>query len=203
MVLLTLERYIGEEKMGEVMRTWYQRWRFKHPSTRDFVNLVNEITGDNLNWFFDAFVYGEVAIDYAVVRISNNEIVARDAGVFDRGGERVNILPEDPDEKIFESKVRLQRKEEGIFPQLVRFTFEDGATVDTVWAGGEVWKEFTFSRPARMVETWIDPDNNVPLDINKLNNRMTHDPQDDAANKMSYSATVLVQQLYYLLIGLF
>ena len=66
LALRTLESYLGPETMARVMRTYQQRWRYRHPSTRDFVDVVNEVSGQNMNWFFEQFFYGSNVADYEV-----------------------------------------------------------------------------------------------------------------------------------------
>ena len=47
-VLRTLENYLGHQTMARVMRTFQERWRFRHPSTDDFFAVVNEVAGQDL-----------------------------------------------------------------------------------------------------------------------------------------------------------
>ncbi len=41
--LHTLAGIIGEETMDNVFREYYRQWAFKHPSGKDFINVVNEV----------------------------------------------------------------------------------------------------------------------------------------------------------------
>ncbi|PYV22070.1 MAG: hypothetical protein DMG24_17870, partial [Acidobacteria bacterium] len=43
LTLRTLESYLGEDVMARVMRTYHQGWRYRHPDTRDFIAVVNEV----------------------------------------------------------------------------------------------------------------------------------------------------------------
>ena len=42
-LLTTLERIVGRPVMDEIFRTYFERWKFKHPCTRDFIAVVNKI----------------------------------------------------------------------------------------------------------------------------------------------------------------
>lgn len=42
-LLTTLEGIIGEDTMSEAMRTYFQRYRFKHPTTEDFLRTIEEV----------------------------------------------------------------------------------------------------------------------------------------------------------------
>ncbi|RMI17304.1 MAG: M1 family peptidase [Calditrichaeota bacterium] len=68
-VLTTLQNYLGWETMLKVMRTYVERFRFKHPTSQDFVNVASEVAGEDLSWFFDQVLYTNAVLDYSVDRI--------------------------------------------------------------------------------------------------------------------------------------
>jgi hypothetical protein len=74
LTLSMLESYLGEETMARVMRTYQQRWRYRHPDTHDFIAVVNEVSGRDMNWFFQQFFYSSNLPDYAVTEIDSNPI---------------------------------------------------------------------------------------------------------------------------------
>ena len=41
-LLATLEGIVGTETMDDAMRTWFQRYRFTHPTTEDFLHTIEE-----------------------------------------------------------------------------------------------------------------------------------------------------------------
>jgi hypothetical protein len=43
MLLHTLEGIVGQDTMDEAMRTYFMRFRFKHPTTEDFLNTIEEV----------------------------------------------------------------------------------------------------------------------------------------------------------------
>ena len=80
--LYTLMGIIGEETTNEIFREYYKKWAFRHPSGKDFVNVVNEVVtrmhgnkfGPDMNWFFDQTLYGTGICDYKVAGIFNNKL---------------------------------------------------------------------------------------------------------------------------------
>ncbi|MFQ5770678.1 MAG: M1 family metallopeptidase, partial [bacterium] len=66
LVLTTLQNYLGDEVMQKIMRAYVERWRFKHPKTQDFIDVVNDVSGQALNWFFDQAFFSRAEIDYSV-----------------------------------------------------------------------------------------------------------------------------------------
>src|SRR6185295_4803789 len=63
--LQTLENLVGDETMTRIMRTYARRFRFRHPTTEDFIATVNEVTGKDYRWFFDQTWFSSGLCDYA------------------------------------------------------------------------------------------------------------------------------------------
>ena len=42
--------------MQRVMAAYFDRWKFRHPRPQDFFDVVNEVSGQDLTWFFDQVV---------------------------------------------------------------------------------------------------------------------------------------------------
>jgi len=77
--LLTLERVLGEEQMLALMSTYYRRYRFAHPTTDDFRAVAREVSGQDLDWFFEGLVYGDGVLNYRVAALEEHSLtVARD-----------------------------------------------------------------------------------------------------------------------------
>jgi len=78
LALCTLERTLGEETMLDVMGTFFRRYQFGHPTTKDFHAVAEEVAGQDLAWFFDGLVYGDGVLNYTVTGVSGHEVtVAR------------------------------------------------------------------------------------------------------------------------------
>jgi hypothetical protein len=72
--LLTLEGVLGEEMMLKVMSTFFQRYRFQHPTTDDFRATAQEVSGQDLDWFFEGLVHGEGTLNYVAGEIAGQSI---------------------------------------------------------------------------------------------------------------------------------
>ncbi len=183
-VLNTLERHLGWDTMQEFLRTYYERWRFRHPTTKDVIDIAEEVSGQELDWFFDQYIYGTAVVDYRVDRIRNRRV-------------------EEDSVTTYDSEVRVERAEDGVFPTTLRVTYADGATEDVTWDGQDRWKSFSFRHDSRIVRAEVDPDNNVWLDINRLNNSKVSLAQSDVARELQLSAMTLIQHFFYLISGIF
>jgi len=182
MVLLTLEGIIGEETLRRALRTYFMRYRFTHPTEEDFLKTVEEVSGQNLRWFFDQAVYGTQVLDYSVHRILSDP---------------VDWFAEEREEKkgvtLYRSHVVVRRLGDFIFPVEVEIKFDNGETLREKWDGKDRWTRFTYVKKAKVVSATVDPGRKVPLDRNLFNNSVTREPDPAATRKLSNVWRVLVQ----------
>lgn len=57
---------IGEESLLEGMKKYYYEWRFKHPDPNDFIRVMEETSGIELNWYLREWIYSMNHIDYGI-----------------------------------------------------------------------------------------------------------------------------------------
>ncbi len=62
--LLTLEGVLGSEQMLRVLSAFFERYRFAHPTAEDLRRTAEEVSGQDLSWFFDGLVAGEGVVNY-------------------------------------------------------------------------------------------------------------------------------------------
>jgi hypothetical protein len=72
--LFTLERVLGEPVMTQVMKRFYETYRFAHPTTQDFWELAEQVSGKDLDWFFEGLVYGEGTLNYRVDSLEDHSL---------------------------------------------------------------------------------------------------------------------------------
>ena len=137
MSLLTLERVLGEETMLKVMSTYFQRYRFAHPTTEDFHAVAAEVSGQPLDWFFGdpaartGLVYGPDTLNYTAREIGARSITAAREGKL-------------------------------VIPTEIEVTFADGTRQTLAWDGQDAQKTFTFERDVRAFT--IDPQRKLVVD---------------------------------------
>ena len=74
---------------------------------------------------------------------------------------------------MYLSKVKIRRLGQFKFPVEVEILFEDGEIIHESWDGQDLWKEYRYTRPAKLEKAAVDPDKKVAADINYLNNEKT------------------------------
>lgn len=205
--LRTLENLLGEQKMARIMRIYHQRWRFGHPTTDDFIEVVNEAAEQDMTWFFERFFFGSDLLDYAVIEI-NNRRLGGEPGVYDQNGSKVEVTRsqarrlEREGERLYESEVVVARLGEAVLPVELLVEFEDGHVERRNWDGDYRWAKFKFRRGAEILRATVDPGRKILLDINFNNNSLSKERDRRPALKWWSKVMFWMQQLLALLGGL-
>ena len=80
LALLTLERQLGEPLMLKLMHTYFMRYQFGHPTTKDFREVAVEVSGQPLDWFFEGLVEGGETLNYVARSIQGETITVERKG---------------------------------------------------------------------------------------------------------------------------
>lgn len=148
LVLKAIEQQVGEKTMNKIMRTYFQTYRFKHPSSSDFQKVVESTTKKKWTDFFQAYVlHGQMA-DFSVESIDT-----RQTG---EGG--------------YESRVLLRRGGGSPEPVTVWFQFADGQKLLKTWDGSQNHVQFKLTHSSPLQYVAIDPEMAVVLDNFRYNN---------------------------------
>lgn len=172
-VMHSLAGYVGWETMVEILRTYYDRWAFRHPTTRDFQDVVEDVADEDMDWFFDQYVYGEVTVDYEVYSVSSERKWRADSTM------------------QYQYDLQLHRVGSGYFPVDIEITFADGTTSTVAWDGQSVWKFHTLTSSQPITQVWIDPSRSIALELTPLDNRWT-----SAANEAWPREVMLIVQYW-------
>jgi hypothetical protein len=89
--LYTLERLLGEGKMLRGLREFQQRFRFRHPRSEDFFQVMSEVAGQDLDWFYRTFFLSAQTFDYGIASLRSRLKPAKLMGLFDEAGLRKEI----------------------------------------------------------------------------------------------------------------
>ena len=198
-LLRTLEGLLGEQTMARVMRTYHERWRFRHPNSDDFYAVANEVSGQDLTWFFEQAVEGTQALDYEIASVGTRR-VAKASGYLEDGGKR-SLVPQEKagDEGEgtgpFESRILVRRQGEFVAPVEIAVKFAGAAPERVTWDGHDRWKRLTFNRPGRLEWAEVDPDRTLVLDTNWLNNAQRVEPDTRVARGVATRWLFWMQQL--------
>jgi hypothetical protein len=146
LVLHTLERYLGYEKMMSILKQYFMRFKFKHPTAKDFISLVQKNSNEDMTWFFEDFYNSSKTFDY---RISYLKQISAD---------EYEVLAERINDGFFKNDVVLHTDKEALIRK---------------WDTNEQWKIFRFKTPHKVIAAEIDPQRKNLLDLNFANNSYT------------------------------
>lgn len=60
---------IGQEKLDEALRRYYNDWKYKHPGPEDFLLVAEKVSDIQLDWYNDNFIRSMNKIDYGIESI--------------------------------------------------------------------------------------------------------------------------------------
>jgi hypothetical protein len=144
---LALKDMLGDGVFRKALLGYMDRWHGKHPIPWDFFNSVNDLTGRDLNWFWNRWFFGNGYIDLGI------------AGVRKSGARYVVTL-----DNI------------GGYPAPVDVvaTYADGST-ETVHQTSAIWqadaRRATASVPGRKVLSGVALSGGIWMDADSTNNR--------------------------------
>lgn len=64
------ETILGRELFDKALKTYAKRWAFKHPEPADFFRTINDVTGENLDWFWRGWFFGTDPVDIAIDKVT-------------------------------------------------------------------------------------------------------------------------------------
>ncbi len=173
-MLISLEKIVGEQTMRNAMHTYFMRYRFTHPTQEDFMKTVNEVAGQDLSWYWNQALYGTQVLDYEVLRADSNPVNWFDPNLKEKQGETE-----------YETQVILHRKGDFVFPVEAVVKFDNGDTTYERWDGKDRWVRYVYRKKAQVESVQIDPDYQVTLDSDYLNNSRTTDSHYGAVGKIA------------------
>lgn len=149
LMLLTLEKYIGEQSFNIAVKSYFQKFAFKHPHSNDLFYLFNRNIKKDLKWFVENTVNTSSYFDYKIKYI-----------------QKV---------KTNEYEVMAERLGDGIFENKIAFYTTKDTLYDN-WNDNKKWKIFRFKTKNQIIGAEIDPDRDNYLDINFANNSYLVNP---------------------------
>src|SRR6185503_16541748 len=112
---------LGEERFDAAFREYVNRWAFKHPTPWDFFHTMENVSGEDLGWFWRAWVLNTWKLD--------------------QGIKDVKYIRNDPSNGV---NITIQNLEKMAMPVLIQITEENGKEHNLklpieVWQHGSQW----------------------------------------------------------------
>ena len=202
----TLERVIGHDTMARLMRTYHQRYRFHHPTARDFAKVAGEVSGKNLDWFFEQFFFGNRLLDYRIGEVTSVRQRTPMGRIEKGGGFQVTTRKDaekvddaNDDNKAFRKEylatVKIQRHGDAVVPVDIVIRFKDGSVEKRQWDGEYRWVKYTFLRASEIESVDVDLEKKYRLDVSFANNSWARKYQVELSTHWSASLLFWVQNM--------
>jgi len=181
--------------MDRALRLYADRWRFRHPTTRDFIASVNDATHADWTWFFDRTFFSAGVVDYAIAEAKTTP-AKPPRGLFDEDGK---LVPGPPPglakARGWDSSVLVVNRGDVALPVDVVLRFENGHVYRSRWDGEGRWTRFRVAAGPKLLEAVVDPDEKILLDVDRTNNGCRPEPDLRAATRWTARAVFWVQNM--------
>ena len=159
------EHILGEERFDEAFTEYINRWAYKHPTPDDFYRTMENVSGEELSWFWRGWFIHNWKLDQAI-----NKVKYEDG---------------DPSKGAI---VTIENLEQMPMPVTLEFTTESGTkkrhTLPVeIWKRNKKWT-FKYDSTEPLKSVVIDPDYVLP-DVNSGNNRWTPEIATENAEDLS------------------
>ena len=144
------DQILGAERFDRALRIYIQRWAYKHPTPDDFFRTIENVSGEDLNWFWRGWFVNNWRLDQGITKIK--------------------YLKNNPAKGALVSLVNLEKM---AMPVVLEVKTKSG-NVSRVKLPVEVWQrntdwKFKLNTTEEIASITIDPDHVFP-DANPTNN---------------------------------
>ena len=142
-----LKYVVGDSVWDRIAHEYFARWKFKHVNEQRFKQVCEDVSGMDLDWFFEEWLHKTVNVDYKL-----------------DGVKKVRMS-----DSLWKTIVKITRKDEGIMPVEVLLTAANGQSFRKRWDGKDRSGILEFQTRTKPEKVLLDPDDMI-LDKNRLNN---------------------------------
>jgi len=157
-LIMLREQVLGKERFDKAFRVYTERWAFKHPTPDDFFRTMENVSGEDLNWFWRSWFVNNWRLDQGITK--------------------VKYLKNDPK---LGAIITIENLEKMAMPVVLEIKTKSG-TVSRVQLPVEIWQRNTSwafkNNSTEEIETiTLDPDHALP-DVNTTNNVWSSDKSE-------------------------
>jgi hypothetical protein len=153
MLYVLRNEVLGAERFDRAFKEYVRRWAFKHPTPWDFFHTMENVAGEDLNWFWRSWALNTWKFDVAV-----SEVKPVNEGGISGVTIKLQLLEKMP------MPVTVKVIDVNGTEQIIKLPVE-------VWQRGDTWT-FPVATKAAIKEVIVDPELRLP-DVNPANNKWT------------------------------
>jgi hypothetical protein len=149
-LVMLREQILGKERFDTAFKTYVARWAFKHPTPDDFFRTIENVAGEDLNWFWRGWFINNWRFDQAITKVK-----------YVKNNPKLGAV------------ISIENLEKMALPVVLDIKFKSG-TVTRVKLPVEIWQKntdwsFKNDSTEEIESITLDPDHVFP-DVNSLNN---------------------------------
>ncbi|MFQ5822832.1 MAG: M1 family aminopeptidase [bacterium] len=141
-----LKYIVGDETFENICHEYFNQWALKHVNEARFKEVCEDVSGMDLDWFFEQWLHNSVTVDYALGKTKKKKI-----------------------DDLWVTEVEIKRNNEGIMPVEVQLTTQSGEKFVQRWDGKDSKGTVTFKSTSKPEEVILDPQDAI-LDNTRINN---------------------------------
>ena len=171
-----ITREVGTETFARIMRTYAERWAFRHPGTDDFLDVASEVAGKDLRPLGVTLLRSTAGLDDAVADLRCKQVSPSPGpGFYDADGGTPSFVPKPRvpgDGGDARCEVLVERHGDFAIPLDVQLTFQDGTRLTRPIPPGDLWSRVTTQRASpggRVVRAEVHAGAPAPLDSAPVN----------------------------------
>jgi hypothetical protein len=198
LILKTVESLEGTEAVDRLLRAFFERARFRHPTTEEFLETVREVMGPGIEALVSKLLRGTDTLDFEVLAVANPG--KEPFRGYDLSKTPPELAPESADGPTAAAPGQSAEAWIGCsggiaLPVTVRMTFSDGSVREETWDGTGSPKVFRYAG-RRLAKVEVDPEARLPLERVRLNNGWQEDADADPAHHLAARAVWVLEALF-------
>ena len=157
---------VGKEKLYEILQTYYDEWKFKHPLPNDLRRIAERVSGLQLQWFLTDWTQTTNTIDYSISEVEDQDnkttVLLKRKGLMPMPLE-ILIQLKNGDTELRYIPISLMRGEKEN-PYELEWTVEK----DWNWANPEY--SLVIDKPKEEIQVIVIDPSNLMADVDKNDN---------------------------------
>jgi len=155
-IILSMLRYlVGDEVFSKILQSLFSQYKYSQVTTQDFKEVSSQISGKNLEWFFEEWLNSTREIDYEVSEVISQKETSPE------GKEGYRTL------------ITLTQKGNAVMPAEVLIELNNGERIIKKWEKKERVKKYSLFTEEGVSFVEVDPEQKILEKVRENNIRVS------------------------------
>lgn len=134
-----LSNLLGKELFDKCLKTYIDRWKYKHPTPYDYFFTFNSASGVDLNWFWKAWYFDWGYLDVAIESYKNGVLTIKNEGgrpmpfTIEYTTKDGKKMTENVSTKVWKDKTTYEHKLKGDIVSITLITKTEALKTNNTW----------------------------------------------------------------------